>query len=154
MNQVDRIVQYYDQTMTGSSWHGDPIWQILEAISARQASQRPVPDAHTIWELLSHMTFWEGVAAGRLRGETVETLDELNFPAMPGDTEENWQAALNGFRESNQRFRAALSALDPALLDQLTARKKRTYYQEAHGLMDHHVYHAGQIALLKKIVSA
>ena len=79
--------------------------------------------------------------------------DALNFPAMPEATEENWQAALNGFRESNQRFRAALSALDPSLLDQLSARRKRTYYQEAHGLIDHHVYHAGQIALLGKITA-
>jgi hypothetical protein len=47
-------------------------------------------------------------------------------------------------------FRQALKRLAPGQLDQLTAARKRTFYEEAHGLIEHHVYHLGQISLLKR----
>jgi hypothetical protein len=38
-------------------------------------------------------------------------------------------------------------------LDELSAAGKRSFYAEAHGLIEHHVYHAGQIALLAKAMN-
>jgi hypothetical protein len=80
-------------------------------------------------------------------------VDELNFPPMPAATDENWKKTLDEFRASNHTFREALAKLDPAKLEQLTAAGKRTYYDEAHGIIEHHVYHLGQIAMLKKAVN-
>jgi len=98
-----------------------------------------------------HMTFWENVAAQRLTGLRAGLVEELNFPAMPAATEENWRKTLQQFHASNRSFRQALAKLDPAKLDQLTAAGKRTFYGEAHGILEHHVYHLGQIVLLKKL---
>ena len=97
-----------------------------------------------------HMVFWEGVAAKRLAGERAGLVLELNFPATPEVTEENWSKTLEDFRASNRALRGALAKLEPARLNQLTAAGKRTYYDEAQGILEHHVYHLGQIALLKK----
>ena len=152
MSEGDRILAHYDRAMNGSAWHGDPVWQILDGISAAEAAKRSITHAHTIWELVSHLTFWEDVAAQRLAGADVETPDALNFPAMPAPTEEHWQATLTAFRESNARFREAVRKLQAAQLDELTARRKRSFYEEAHGLITHNVYHAAQIALMKKLV--
>ena len=69
---------------------------------------------------------------------------------MPEATEVNWQKTLEEFRASNQAFREALQKLDPARLNELSAAGKRSFYEEAHGLIEHSVYHAGQIALLAK----
>jgi len=150
MSEVERILQHYDGVLNGDAWHGDPVWQVLDGISARQAAARPLPSAHTIWEIVMHMTFWETVVTQRLGGQRAGLVEALNFPAMPAVTAENWRKTLDDFRASNQNFRAALAKLDPARLNQLTAAGKRTYYGEAHGIIEHHVYHLGQIALLKK----
>jgi hypothetical protein len=150
MSEIERILQHYDGVLNGNAWHGDPVWQILDGISAQQAAARLLPSAHTIWEIVMHMTFWEGVVTQRLAGKRAGLVDELNFPAMPAVSEENWRKTLDDFRASNQSFRAALAKLDPARLNDLTAAGKRTYYGEAHGIIEHHVYHLGQIALLKK----
>jgi uncharacterized damage-inducible protein DinB len=154
MNPIDRLLKQYDAILTGAPWHGDAIWSILDGISPEAAAARPLPNAHTIWEIVMHMIFWEYVGAKRLHGERaglVETeVEGLNFPPMPAATKENWKKTLDDFRTSNQTFRGALAALDAAKLDQLTAAGKRTYYGEAHGVMEHDVYHAGQIAVLKK----
>ena len=73
---------------------------------------------------------------------------------MPAATEENWKRTLDEFRASNRQFRAALAKLDPARLDELTAAGKRTYYGEAHGVIEHTVYHAGTDRAAKKISAA
>jgi uncharacterized damage-inducible protein DinB len=150
MSELKRILNHYDGVLNGDAWHGDAIWKILETIPVRTAAARPLPGTHTIWELVSHMTFWEGVVTKRLAGLRAGLVDELNFPPMPAATDENWKKTLDEFRASNHTFREALAKLDPAKLEQLTAAGKRTYYDEAHGIIEHHVYHLGQIAMLKK----
>ena len=150
MSAIQRILDHYDDVLNGSPWHGDPVWQVLDGISAEAAAARPFPGSHTIWEILMHMIFWEGVAARRLTGLRAGLVEELNFPPMPEPTEENWRTTRDQFRLSNQHFRQALGKLDPTKLDELTAAGKRTYYAEAHGLIEHHVYHLGQLVLLKK----
>ena len=148
MSEVDRIVAHYDDVMEGDPWHGYPVWQILKGISAQNAAARPLPARHTIWEIVMHMTFWEGVGAQRLAGLRAGLVEELNFPPMPAATEENWKKTLDEFRASNRNFRESLAKLDPARLDDLTAAGKRSFYAEAHGIIEHHVYHLGEIALL------
>ncbi len=94
MTESQRIVNEYDRVMHGDAWHGYPIWQILDGISAEYAAARPLAGAHTIWEIVMHMTFWEGVAAQRLSGQRAGLVEELNFPAQPEATEANWQKTL------------------------------------------------------------
>ena len=150
MPDLSRIMNHYDGVLNGDPWHGDPLWKILQGIPAQTAAARPLPYTHTIWELVSHMTFWEGVVTKRLAGLRAGLVEEMNFPPTPAATEENWQKTLDDFRASNRAFREALAKLDPAKLEQLTVAGKRTYYDEAHGIIEHHVYHLGQIAMLKK----
>jgi len=154
MTEVERILAEYDRVMQGNAWHGDPIWQILDSISAKAAAHRPIAEAHTIWEIVLHMTFWEGVATRRFAGQRAGLDAALNFPAPPKPTEHNWRKTREEFRASNQKLREALAKLDPARLDELSAAGKRTFYEEAHGVLQHDVYHAGQIALLRKSFEA
>ena len=154
MIEVQRILDQYDRVMNGAAWHGDAIWQILGGISAEQASFRPISSAHSIWEIVGHMAFWEDVAARRLGGLRAGLEEEGNFPpAPPEGTEANWRETLDRFRASNKSFREALRKLDPARLNELSAAGKRSFYDEAHGLIEHNVYHAGQIALLAKVTN-
>ncbi len=154
MTEIERILDQHDRVMHGDAWHGDPIWQILDGISAECAAARPVADTHSIWEIVLHMKFWDGVAARRLAGERAGVDEALNFPASPEPTELNWQKTREEFRASNHELRKAVAKLDPARLDELSAAGKRTYYDEAHGVVHHDLYHAGQIALLKKSFEA
>jgi uncharacterized damage-inducible protein DinB len=154
MTEVRRILDQYDRVMNGDAWHGDPIWQILDGISAEKAALRPIANAHSIWEIVGHMAFWEDVAARRLGGLRAGLEAEGNFPPVPPEaTEANWQKTLDAFRASNQALREALQKLDPARLDERSAAGKRSFYDEAHGLIEHNVYHAGQIALLAKAMN-
>ena len=154
MTEIERILEQFDRVMQGNAWHGYPIWQILDGISAKCAAHRPIAEAHTIWEIVLHMMFWEGVATRRLAGQRAELDEALNFPAQPKATERNWQKTREEFRASNQELRKALARLDAARLDELSAGGKRSFYNEAQGVIQHDIYHAGQIALLRKSFEA
>ena len=151
MSGTKRILNHYDGVLNGDAWHGDAVWPVLDNISAEEAAARPIPSAHTIWEIVMHMAFWENVAAQRLAGLRSGLVEELNFPPIPAATEENWRKTLDQLRDSNRVVRQALAKLDANKLDELTAAGKRTFYGEAHGILEHHVYHLGQVVLLKKM---
>ena len=150
MTEVERIVDQYDRAMNGDAWHGDPVWKLLDGVTVEQAARRVKANVHTIWELVAHMMFWENQVCRRINNMPEMSTEELNFPAMPEATEENWSAALAEFRRSNADFRQCLSQLDPARLDQTTPGHDKTIYVEVHGVIQHHLYHAGQIAILSK----
>ncbi len=149
MTEVERLLDQYERAMTGDAWHGDPVWTILEGISAEQAASRVHPQRHTIWELVAHMTFWETQVYRRVNNLPDRPTEELNFPATPEPTDEHWQSTLADFRRSNHDFRRCVSQLDPARLDQAAPGRDKSIYVEVHGVIQHHLYHAGQIAILR-----
>ncbi len=149
MTEVERLVEQYNQTVTGEAWYGDPVWKILQGIDAHCAAAHPIAGTHNIWQLVMHMEFWERIAARRFSGPV--TPDEAgNFPATPAADEAEWQKTLSAFRASNGEFRQAALLLDPGALDKNTPGSQRTFRYELVGVIQHHIYHAGQIALLKK----
>jgi DinB superfamily len=102
--------------------------------------------------LVCHMTYWETEVCARLENLSAGLKEKLNFPAMPAATSENWNSALAEFRRSNAKFRASLSRLVDSRLDEPLSSESRTVYVEAHGVIQHNLYHAGQIALLRRFL--
>lgn len=149
MHELQRILQQYDDALSGEAWYGDPVWKILQGIDAPCAAAHPITGAHSIWQLVMHMSFWESVAVRRTSGPVVPD-EKLNFPETPLANEADWQRTLSQFRDSNREFREALFRIDPANLDQCTPGGQRTFRWEWLGVIQHHIYHAGQIALLKR----
>lgn len=150
MGEVERIVEQYDRALHGGAWHGDSVWEILAKVSPEQAFERLSPKAHTIWELVSHMTFWESEVYRRLKKLPPQSIAALNFPAQPEPSAEHWERALEGLRRSNEEFRKALAELSNSQLDEPLSAPDKPVYVEVHGVIQHHLYHAGQIALLAR----
>jgi uncharacterized damage-inducible protein DinB len=154
MSEIDRILDQYDRAISGDAWHGDPVWTILEGLAPEQAAMRASSNAHSIWELVSHMTFWETEVYRRLKHLPPRPRGKLNFLATPNVTAKNWNETLQDFRQSNRDFRSALSRLEDSQLDHPLPGRDKSAYVEVHGVIQHNLYHAGQIALLRKIVDA
>ena len=152
MTESERIAQQYDRVMHGDAWHGDPIWQILDGISPECAAASARRRRLTrIWEIVMHMTFWEGVATRRLAGERAGLDEALNFPPCLRPTEANWQKTRERVsRVQSEVTRRRWRNLIPPGWTSCRPPEKRTFYDEAHGVIQHNIYHAGQIALLKK----
>jgi uncharacterized damage-inducible protein DinB len=154
MSEAARIADQLRRAFSGDAWHGDSVFEILEGVNAAQAAAHPIKNAHSIWELALHIAAWDGAVLQRLGGAAVELSDAQNFPAVTDASEAAWRAALADVRRVHEALVAAVAALPDSRLDQIVPGKKGvhyTFYYMLHGVVQHELYHAGQIALLKKM---
>ncbi|MDQ3013752.1 MAG: DinB family protein [Acidobacteriota bacterium] len=152
MTETHRINSQIKRAYQGEAWHGPSVRELLNGVTAAQAAAKPVPDAHSIWELVNHIIAWEQIVRRRLEGEIIiDIADEMNFPAADG-SEEAWQAALQLLESTNQALRESIKKIDDAKLEEIVPGMGYTNYFMLHGAIQHDLYHAGQIALLKKLI--
>jgi uncharacterized damage-inducible protein DinB len=127
--------------------------EILNGVTAAQAGARPIPHAHTIWELVLHVAAWDGAVLRRLGGVALELSDAENFPSVPDISDTAWHKAVSEMKQVHQELLDAVATLPDARLFELVPGKEGahyTFYYMLHGVVQHELYHAGQIALLKK----
>jgi len=149
-----RIADQLRRAFDGEAWHGDSLFEILEGVTAARAAARPIAGAHTIWELVLHVAAWDGAVLRRLGGASVELADAENFPPVTDASAAAWRAALAQVRRGHAELVAAVASLPDSRLDDMVPGKEGahyTFYYMLHGVVQHELYHAGQIALLKKM---
>ncbi len=153
MSETARIADQLRRAFDGGAWHGDSLFEILEGVTAAQAAARPIAGAHTIWELVLHIGAWDGAVLRRLDGKTVELSDAENFPPVTDTSEAAWHEALAQVRRTHHDLIAAVAEITDSRLAEMVPGKEGAHYNfyyMLHGVVQHELYHAGQIALLKK----
>ena len=150
MAERDRIVDQLDRAFEGEAWHGPSVLEVLEGMTWKKAVEKPVPDAHSVWEIVLHMTAWEEVVRRRLLGETVNLTDEQDWPPAANPSQAGWSRALEALRAGHARLREIAAGITDNELDSSPGGKYSTRYVLLHGIIQHDLYHAGQIAVLKK----
>src|SRR5438128_550031 len=62
MSRATTLGKQIERAMTGPMWHGPALAQVLETVTSEQAAARPIPGAHSIWEIVQHVTteLWVG----------------------------------------------------------------------------------------------
>jgi uncharacterized damage-inducible protein DinB len=139
-------------------WHGPSLDELLASVSSVQAEARPIPGAHSIWEIVLHVTAWAEIALARLHGQrTGDPAPDEDWPPVPGldsrsgsDATANWQAALERLRESHRALATDTRRLEPSAFDDKVAGADYSVSNLLHGVIEHDTYHGGQIALLKR----
>lgn len=151
MSEVERILDQMDRAFAGEAWHGPNLTRLLEGVTAQEAVQHPIAGAHSIWELVNHIAAWNEIMRRELEGEALEINTEMDWPGVGEASEAAWKAALGKLRENRARIRKKVATLRDEQLDEKpAARTENTRYVMLHGLVQHDLYHAGQIAILKK----
>jgi uncharacterized damage-inducible protein DinB len=146
-DELEHIAKLLHATYHGNAWHGPAVKQVLTGITASQ-SQLRIPEAHSIIELVGHLTAWRTFVIHKLLGDTDYTVAEsANFPA--GFT---WDQTLDSLEKSQSELQDAITKFDGSRLHDLVPHKgyKYTFYGLLHGIIHHDLYHIGQIALAKK----
>jgi len=142
----------YEGAADGEAWHGPALKPLLKGVSAEMASRTPNVGTHSILQLVLHIAYWEEVVLRRFNGEIVEA--PLNSPDdWPGNrklSDSEWQAVLTRLGKSHHAMQKAMDECPDEKLSQRVPKRDHDFYTLLHGIIDHCVYHAGQIALVKK----
>ena len=161
MTEVERIVEllteaYFGEAgRNGTAWHGTSVNAIMNGIDAAMAAKHPAGSPHSIWELALHIAVWDEICARRVHGETIATTtgDPEDWPVLPTRLdEEAWQKTLTRLRKAQETMITAARSLDENQLEVIVAGRPWNFYLMLHGTLHHDLHHAGQIALLKRMV--
>jgi uncharacterized damage-inducible protein DinB len=124
--------------------------EVLRGVSRDKAAARPVAGAHTIWEIALHITAWAEIGRLRVSGTAVgEVAPEQDWPSVGEASEDDWRRTVDVLQQSEARLAEVVDGLSDAQLAAMAAGKPYSVYFLLHGVVQHNVYHAGQIALLK-----
>jgi uncharacterized damage-inducible protein DinB len=157
MREVDRVADQFERICGGDAWHGPSVRSALEGVDARTAVAHPVPGAHSICEIVLHMTAWVQEVARRLRVGVAQEPEAGDWPSRSASSESEWRTVLVALDAANAELLKAIRAMDDVQLSDVIGEARDpalgsgvTRYVMLHGVVQHHVYHAGQISLLKR----
>jgi uncharacterized damage-inducible protein DinB len=153
MSETARLADQIRRAFNGEAWHGDSLIEILDGVDAAMAAAHPIKNAHSIWELVLHITAWDGAVLKRAGGTAVRLSDEQNFPPVKDMSAAPWRQAIEHAKRTHNELVQAVAAFPDARLPEQVPGKMESYYNFFYmfsGIVQHELYHAGQIALLKK----
>lgn len=137
----------------GDAWSGPSLSELLGDVTDQQSAAKPAGAPHSIWELTLHIGAWNNIVRRRLEGEVPEVPWEENFPTPFQPPHTSWPAdRANAIHEATLLGDCILK-FPAARLDETVPGKDYSFAVMLHGAAQHALYHAGQIALLKRLVA-
>lgn len=135
-------------------WHGPALTDLLEDVNAQQAAARPIAGAHSIWELVLHVTAWTEIARERLAGSVKgDPTPEEDWPPVTDTSPDAWRATVERLKEAHRELAGITAQMDDSTLIGRVPGKDHSVLVMMHGIIEHDAYHGGQIALLKRAVN-
>ena len=154
--ETSRIADQLRRAFEGEAWHGPALLEILEDLTAAGAIARPLASAHCIWEIVRHIAVWDDAARRRMGGEVVQPAPHEDWPQVELTTPGEWERTVGHLKQTHEVLvRAVTACPDARLLEKVPGKEPDYYtlYYMLHGIVQHELYHAGQIALLKKALA-
>ncbi len=150
MSEVERIRDQLKRAFHGDAWHGPSLREVLDGVTAAQASSR-LATGHSIREMVLHITAWTDISCQRLAVTPVpEATTEEDWPPVDELDEADWKKDLENLFAAEERLQELLTSFPESRLDATVPGRDHSFYVMLHGAVQHSLYHAGQIVVLKK----
>jgi uncharacterized damage-inducible protein DinB len=154
LSEPARIADQLGRAFDGNAWHGPAMLELLADVDAATAAAKPLKKVHSIWELVLHVAAWDGAALQRLSGSKCQPKGAANFPPVTNPTPAAWRNAVAEMTRTHQSLVKTVAGLSDSRLRDRVPGKRYDFYHMLHGMAQHELYHAGQIAILKKAQAA
>jgi len=149
MNKCEEIAEAYRAVTVKGAWYGPTVAELLERITPELAVAVPAAGAHTIAELLQHLLLWN---------ERIRKTDE-SHPMPKWEAEKEWAEAAIPWNELVARWKVSRDLLEERLrtfpiadLGKQTPGRSYPYEFMWNGIVQHTIWHSGQIAMVMSIV--
>jgi hypothetical protein len=153
--EIALLLDLVDEAFDRRSWHGTNLRGAIRGLSIREASWRPRPGRHNIWEITVHAAYWKYTVYRRLTGAK-----RGSFP-LPGSDwfersdptdRKQWQADVALLTQQHRTLREAITRVKPVDLGKTIPGGSTATGMLIRGITAHDLYHAGQIQLLKRLM--
>lgn len=125
----------------------------LEGVTAEQAAWKPAGVDNSIWEIVSHLNFYNYAYVERFKGVQYEYPVNDNDATFTADvTDEAWAAEVKRLDAILTEFRELIAAADESKFDEPVSTENPYKWKALiSNINAHNAYHGGQIMLLRKL---
>ncbi|HWD89031.1 MAG TPA: DinB family protein [Mucilaginibacter sp.] len=160
MATSEKLQYELQNVLSGDPWYGNNVYSIIEQVTFEAAFEKPPGAAHTIAGIVLHMLSWTEEVLDRLNGKAPSLPLSGDWPDTGLPDEEKWQNYVNDLKLVNVNLLAAIGNFPEEQWNEQVRGEREpslgtgvTYKGLISGLIQHHIYHAGQIAILNRIIN-
>ena len=138
----------------GDPWFGRNTKELLSEVSEHDAFKKPAGE-HSILELVWHMITWREFTISRLQPSPEKNLlyfEQNDWRKLDHNDKNLWSQGLNRLQETQNELISLLEMQEEGLLEKIVDERKYNFRKLLHGLIQHDIYHLGQIAYIKKML--
>jgi uncharacterized damage-inducible protein DinB len=158
MTLSEKLSAELENVLSGDPWYGSSVYAILEPITFETAFEKPPGAAHTIAEIVLHMLSWTEEVMDRLNGASAQLPSSGDWPDTGAPGEEKWQNYVNDLKLVNVNLLGIIQNFEAERWNEPFKDERNrelgtgvSFEELVRGLIKHHIYHSGQIALLVRI---
>ncbi|WP_448699729.1 DinB family protein [Mucilaginibacter sp. AW1-3] len=158
MTNSERLYNQLSTALYGHAWYGSPIYNVIDGLSFDSAYQKLPGASNSIAAILMHMLAWTEEVISRVQGNVASIPAAGDWPEVGEPSEQNLQQLINNFKLVNVELLQLISDFPEDKWNTPTNDPRGIYtgYEASYeamvtGLIQHHVYHTGQIVLLNKL---
>lgn len=154
MKLTVQIAKHFREVHFGGNWTCSNLKDNLADLTWQQATTS-IQSLNTIAALVYHVNYYVSAVLKVLAGAQLDAKDENSFNHPPIQSQEDWEALRNKALADAEKFADLVEQLpEHQLWEYFEQKKYGIYYRNIHGIIEHTHYHLGQIALIKKMLSA
>ena len=153
--EVQSIIRNLQNTLSGEPWFGRPVYPILEEVDVSKVFTNPNGGEHSLIELLYHLITWSAFCLKHLDNASPEELkevEEMDWRAID-PVIHSWQKGMEEFKKINEQIVSILETKNDEFLAETVTGRKFNFRFMLNGLIQHTIYHLGQIAYVKKLLN-
>ena len=152
--ETQSIIRNLQNVLNGEPWYGRPVYSMLDEIDPAIVYKNPAEGSHSLIDLLYHLLTWAEFTLKSLEKaekENITAIEKMDWREInPAD--HSWEKGLAEFRQVHERIIQLLNEKDDAFLSEMVNHRKFNFRFMLNGLIQHDIYHLGQIAYLKKLL--
>jgi hypothetical protein len=151
MTAIELLAKLLADTYNGDAWHGPSLAVVIDGTSTELASKKINDEIHTITELVHHSAYWMGSVRCRLTGEPFAPNQNISWGPSGLDAETNWRIAKESLEAEYKALHSAIEKFPEDKLSEPFMEGGVSFFGLINGAIHHNLWHAGQIALIKKL---
>ncbi len=153
--EIQSIIRNLENILDGDPWYGRPVYAILREVDSSIAYKKPTPGSHSLIELLYHLLTWAEFTLKRIEKDNINDLDafeKLDWREIDPKLHD-WDEGLGAFIAAHQQIIALLHTKKDTFLNEIVDYRQYDFRYLLNGLIQHNIYHLGQVAYLKKLLA-
>lgn len=152
--EVQHIITTLQESLDGDPWYGRSIYPILDEVDPSTVFINPDEKGHALIELLYHMIAWAQFIQSTLEADPAKGIkyyEALDWREID-PTIHTWKNGVNEFKATHKRILELLQTKNDDFLASPVSQRTYNVGYMLHGLIQHNIYHLGQIACVKKLL--